>query len=330
MKISFPLIFCLFLAGCGESDFESSSISLEDFDWDNPINLTNHEYWDFDANFSPDGTKITFHSTRPPSPGNRGQIYIMNADGTGPVALTHTEGTNYMARWSPDGNKIAFATERDGNTEIYLMNPDGSNQVNLTNNPDAYDSGPDWSPDGKYLAYFSGTQKPESDEFQPPGSPYRYWNSDLFIMNMETGEKTQVTFTDKDDIYPTWSNDGTRLSFTSSRDGNEEIYVINIDGRGERRLTESAANDKAPVWLPGDTHLQLRNDQGEGEGDHSNLYMLEVLSGEVIKVTDRPGTVYFIGVLSPDRESYIYSAFTDDEAAWRGERADIYIVRKKP
>ncbi len=305
------------------------AVSLSDFDWNNPVNLTNHDYWDFDPSFSPDGTKIVFHSNRPPSPGNRGQIYVMNTDGSNPVAMTKTGRTNYNAAWSPDGTKISFSSERDGNTEVYLMNADGTEQVNLTNYPEGYDSGADWSPDGKYLAYFSGMKKPESEEWQPPGSPYRYWNADIYIMNMETGKKTKLTHSDIDDIYPNWSNDGTKLAFVSSRDGNEEIYIINVDGSDERRVTFNDSQDKAPRWLPGDKHLSIGNASNDDESDRLNIQVVNIESGQVTKITDRSDVLYFVGNLSPDNESYIFSAFTVDENAFRGERADIYLVRKK-
>ena len=60
----------------------TETVSLEDFDWDNPVNLTQHSYWDFDPDYSPDGRQIAFHSNRPPSLKNRGQIYVMDADGS--------------------------------------------------------------------------------------------------------------------------------------------------------------------------------------------------------------------------------------------------------
>ncbi len=303
---------------------------LRDFDWDSPENLTQHPYWDFDADISPDGSRIAFHSNRPPSPGNRGQIYVANADGTEPRALTHTEGTNYMARWSPDGTRIAFVSERDGDPEIYVMNADGSDQTNLTNNPGAYDAGPDWSPDGRSIAYFTGPDRPaDGATWQPPGTPYRYWNADLFVMDVASGESVQITFADTDDIYPTWSNDGTRLSFWSVRDGNEEIYVIGADGEGLRRLTHSEVNDKAPSWLPGDRYLQFRNNAGDGDGDRSNIYMLEVATGEAVQITESPGVVYFAGSLAPDAQTYVYSAFVQDPDGFRGERADLYRVHRR-
>jgi len=303
-------------------------VPLTNFDWANRTNLTNHDYWDFDPEFSPDGTRIAFHSNRDPSPGNRGQIYVMNADGSNPTALTHTNGTNYGAVWSPDGSRIAFASERDGNAEVYVMNADGSEQTNLTNNPDGYDSGPDWSPDGRYLAYFTGMRRPETDEHPPPGAPYRYWDAELYVMDLETGDRTRITQSDRDDIYPEWSHDGRRLTFTSSRDGNNEVYVINVDGSGTRRLTNNDVSDTAASFLPGDDFITFRNDAGDGEGDHSNIYVCELDTGTITRVTDQPGVVYFSASLSPDGQTALFAAFTKDETAFRGERADVYVVRR--
>jgi WD40-like Beta Propeller Repeat len=49
---------------------------------------------------------------------------------------------------------------------------------------------------------------------------------------------------------PVWSPDGRRIAFTSRRDGNWEVYVVNADGSGQRRLTRNAAGDFAPTWSP--------------------------------------------------------------------------------
>ncbi len=323
--------FCLLCTStvAVSSEQPGKSVSLFDYGWSDPVNLTNHDYWDFDPDFSPDGSKIVFHSNRPPSPGNRGQIYVMEADGSNPQALTHTEGTNHGARWSPDGTHIIFTSERDGNPEIYMMKPDGTEQTNLTNNPDGYDSGAVWSPDGRHIAYFTGMEKPETDEGESIDSPFRYWNAEIYIMDLQTGERTRVTNSEMDDIYPAFSNDGKKLAFTSIRDGNKEIYTVNVDGTGLQRITNSPDSDLAVTWLPGDTHLTFRNNAGNAPGYNSNIYTVDLKKRTVKKVTDRPGTVYFSGNISPDKSSVIYSAFTVDESAFRGERADIYMVKKQ-
>jgi Tol biopolymer transport system component len=49
---------------------------------------------------------------------------------------------------------------------------------------------------------------------------------------------------------PVWSPDGRRIAFLSRRDGNKELYVVNADGSGQRRLTRDASNSATPAWSP--------------------------------------------------------------------------------
>jgi len=53
-----------------------------------------------------------------------------------------------------------------------------------------------------------------------------------------------------DNSEPSWSPDGTKLVFASSRDGNQELYVVNSDGTGEKRSTDDSWSDAAPAWRP--------------------------------------------------------------------------------
>ena len=53
-----------------------------------------------------------------------------------------------------------------------------------------------------------------------------------------------------DDAFPSWSPDGTRIAFASSRDGNVEIYVMDADGTNLVRLTNDPAEDSSPAWRP--------------------------------------------------------------------------------
>ena len=74
------------------------------------------------------------------------------------------------------------------------------------------------------------------------------------------------------DIRPAVSPDGKKIAFTSTRDGNYEIYVMNIDGSDTKRITQSEERDDYPTWHPDGKRLVYVGEQA-GKFD---LYMVEV------------------------------------------------------
>ena len=77
----------------------------------------------------------------------------------------------------------------------------------------------------------------------------------LWTLPAAGGTARAVTEEWLDVRQPAWSPDGTRIAFTSNRDGNPELYVMNRDGSGVRRLTTHPAIDTTPTWSP--TGLQI-------------------------------------------------------------------------
>jgi hypothetical protein len=69
-------------------------------------------------------------------------------------------------------------------------------------------------------------------------------------MDADGSNVVQVTNTNAVEEHPTWSADGTRIVFSSTRDGNFELYVMNVDGSSQTRLTNDAASDNAPFVAP--------------------------------------------------------------------------------
>ena len=65
----------------------------------------------------------------------------------------------------------------------------------------------------------------------------------------------------KQNYLPAWSPDGSKLAFTSNRDGNAEIYVMNRDGSGVRRLTNHPTIDVTPTWSPTGTQIAFTSDR---------------------------------------------------------------------
>src|SRR3954452_1736844 len=86
------------------------------------------------------------------------------------------------------------------------------------------------------------------------------------------------------DRDPAPSPDGTRLAFTSLRDGNEEIYVAALDGSGQRNLTQSPARDHDPDWGPGD-RIAFTSDRAGGE----HVFIAPAAGGPATQLTSGPG-----------------------------------------
>jgi len=108
--------------------------------------------------------------------------------------------------------RIAFVSNRDGNEEIYVTNAMGRKQINLTKNP-ADDWAPSWSPDGSYIAFVSN----------------RDGGNKIYIMNAD-GTNPRFLVEGED---PCWFPDGSKIAY--SKKG--RIFIINIDGTGERKIT---------------------------------------------------------------------------------------------
>ena len=73
---------------------------------------------------------------------------------------------------------------------------------------------------------------------------------DVYALTVRTGAIRRLTFARGDDTDPSWSPDGTRIVFDSTRDGNREVYLMNADGSGQRNLTHNPAEDWADTWQP--------------------------------------------------------------------------------
>jgi len=161
----------------------------------------------------------------------------MNADGTEQRRLTDNPGGDDEPAWSPnpDDNRIAFNSSRDGYfNDVFLMDADtGENVTKLTPDED-FSSHASWSPDGSRIA-FRRTLDGQTE---------------IYAIELATGELTNLTDNPAQDREPAWSPDGSRIAFVSRRDDNWELYVMDADGTGQTRVTDNPASDTEPNWQP--------------------------------------------------------------------------------
>jgi Tol biopolymer transport system component/DNA-binding winged helix-turn-helix (wHTH) protein len=103
---------------------------------------------DHSPQFSPDGKKIAFTSSR----SGPFEIWIANADGQNAWQLTDLRPYSGSAMWSPDGQWIAFDSIAEGVWRVYVMPSAGGKPRRITSGP-GYQGGPSWSRDGKWIYY---------------------------------------------------------------------------------------------------------------------------------------------------------------------------------
>ena len=219
-------------------------------------------------------------------------IGVVRADGTQPqVVVTHL-ADDFAPVWSPDRKRMAFLSNRDGNVELYVAPADGASSMRVTDTTVA-ESQPTWAPDSQSLAYTSpdangkphvflvrlsdlipriltlGTPGERDPAWSPNGEWVAYAALDeagmpigIFLRNPQGVNRVQVT--EGPDHAPAWSPDSRRLAFVSERDGNQEIYKVDV-GTSESllvpvRLTEHAGRDYAPAWSPDGKRIAFLSD----------------------------------------------------------------------
>jgi eukaryotic-like serine/threonine-protein kinase len=126
--------------------------------------------------------------------------------------------------------QIVFASSRSGVPQIFLVNLDTSGLTQLTD----LDEGacqPTWSPDGSQIVFIS----PCPARADLLDNIYR--NSSLYVMNADGSGQKPLTNVPGSDFDPAWSPDGTRIVFTSLRDGRKDIYLLTVETGAIVRLT---------------------------------------------------------------------------------------------
>ena len=272
------------------------------------------------------------------------RIWSVAVDGMSARPLPQPGGQNQAAVWSPDGTRIAFVG-REGTApgRLYVMNADGSDLTQLAG---GFGLGePAWSPDEKEIA-FSGVKDPEGNPAGPSGiwtvpatggeprlvlqggweqpswSPNGSrlvvvgqedgFGGDLYTVNTDGSQLTQITSDGAGYADPEWSPDGTRIACARWPDPtgwNADVYVMNVDGSGLRQLTDWRGWDSAPVWSPDGSRLLFTSDR---DATHA-----ELLADERQTAGERGLAVYGMNADGSDvRSIYDDGAMQDVPTSW--------------
>lgn len=185
--------------------------------------------------------------------------------------------------WAPHGSRLAFSTVARG---ILVIDVQTCAVERVTEGDQTYYWSPDWSPDERQLVFAR--------------SPGLVAPSKLMISGLH-GEEARVLTWGSDDTFPSWSPRGELIAFTRRAD----IYVVQTDGRGLRRLT-SAGYNVQPDWSPDGKSIAWACDSAictmDADGSHARRLFKPSTGGEFHDPAWSPDgrSIAFDGIVSYD------------------------------
>ncbi len=195
--------------------------------------------------------------------------------------------------------------------QLNLSDADGGRpQVLLTSQEPIMS--PSWSPDGRRIAYVS----------------FESTRPRIYIQELATGNREQMTDFQGINSSPVFSPDGNRLAMVLSKDGNPDVYVMDLRTRDLRRVTNHFAIDTEPSWTPDGKSLIFTSERGGNS--RPQIYQVDLDTGWVERLTFE-GTYNSKGIMLPDKVNLlmVHRYDTNDEyhlAIQNIERGTIRIL----
>ncbi|HEY0303819.1 MAG TPA: hypothetical protein VGC44_02550, partial [Longimicrobiales bacterium] len=240
------------------------------------------------------------------------------------------------ARPSPDGSRVAFlvaapsmsADTSEWVSQVWVVNADGSNALQLTRAAKSA-SAPDWSPDGKWIAFLSN----------------RTGSNQLYRIPVAGGEAEQLTTQNGAVSSFRWSPDGQSIAFavTDPKTADEEkadkerrdafvveenhklsrLHVLTLSDRKSRALETGATHVTQYNWSPNNQDIAFTHAATPLVFDNQDVSVINVASGGLTKIAAtraHENGAFF----SPDGRSLAYTA-SDDPPSW-AFTTHVYVV----
>ncbi|MBN1558802.1 PD40 domain-containing protein [candidate division KSB1 bacterium] len=256
--------------------------------------ITDHRKWGNFVNTSPamskKGDKIAFLSDKD----NYFDIYIASSiDGKIIKKVVRGQRAGNLEElhwlrgrgidWSPDDKRLVFSAKAGAEDQLHIVDIRSGKII------ESIELGLE--------SIYNSTWSPRGDEIAFMG--VKHGRADIYIYNLERENLRRVTDDPFSNVEPSWSPDGTKLVFASDRNDylydtppnftseqldmqDYDIFEINTDGTGLRKLVDSEFLDRSPIYSPAGDYIAFRSDRS----GVANIYLKNLQSGEEWPITN--------------------------------------------
>lgn len=259
-----------------------------------------------DPRISPDGRTIVYARTSMDKMSDRmvGEIWTIDTRTGAHRPLITGQGSIASPRWSPSGDRLLYLGAKDGKPQLRVMYLDSGRSFSLAfleESPGA----PEWSPDGRSIAFSMFTPAEGPSFAKPPRAPEgANWNEPVRIF-----DDIQIRF------------DGAGYL----REGDDHVYVVSADGGTPRQVTSGDNGYNSPAWVDNDTLLVVGNDAEDADLDpvENEIYAVELDDLSMHALTTRDGPD-FSPAVSPDGQLIAYRGYDDKVLSY--QQTELYVM----
>jgi TolB protein len=232
-------------------------------------------------------SRVVFVSEAGTKQARRKRLAVMDYDGANLQYLTDDAAIVLAPRFSPTGDRVLYTSYESGFPRIMMLDVGTVTRKQLPVPTESMSFAPRFAPDGQTVVYSVAS-----------GS-----NTDLYRMNVNSGQTTRLTNTPAIETAPSYSPDGSRIVFESDRSGAPQLYVMSSNGGEAKRISFGEGNYGTPVWSP---------------------------RGDYVAFTKQANGRFHIGVMRSDgsEERLLTASFLDEGPTWSPNGRVIMFTRE--
>ena len=243
-----------------------------------------------------------------------------NAFSNAVAAKTSGNNQNFSPTYCAKTDKIAFRCQNEGtrNSDIYIMSASkGKAMVQATDTPNAFESNPSLSQDGKYLVYDKLTLSLGASLW----APILIEKSEIWVKNLETGESILLG----NGYEPSFSPDSKQIAYVKYASDAKSccVWIMDIDGGNQIQLTDAKRGyARAPKWSPDGKKIIFQSTRKDKKD--ADLYTIGVDGDNLTQLTknkshdaqpywSNDGSVYFTSDRGAKKGNYQIWRFKIEE-----------------